>query len=155
MNFAKFAQTVAVAGLMMAAVWGQPQAAQAEEIVVEGRDATAIDHGVTVLAWARVDGVSPSTEEPSTVCCDDVIVDGDIITGENDDAQAPASDSEWKYVPVRRMANADTDAAANDDHDILYESENDLLPPAKPAGDEEPASAFDGRLLTAADLTRE
>ena len=35
MNFAKFAQTVAVAGLVMAAVWGQPQAAQAEEIVVE------------------------------------------------------------------------------------------------------------------------
>jgi hypothetical protein len=155
MNFAKFAQTVAVAGLVMAAVWGQPQAAQAEEIVVESRDSAAINHGVTVLAWARVDGVSPSAEEPSTTCCDDVIVDGDIITGENDDAQASASDSEWKYVPIRRMASAGTDAAGDDDHDILYDPEDDLLPPAKPAGDEEPTPAFDGRLLTARDLTRD
>lgn len=155
MNFAKFAQTVAVAGLMMAAVWGPPQAAQAEEIVVEGRDATAVDHGVTVLAWARVDGVSPSAEEPSTVCCDDVIVDGDIITGENADAQASTSDSDWKYVPIRRMASADTDAAGDDDSGILYEPKDALLPPAKPAGDAEPAPTFDGRLLTADDLTKE
>ena len=111
--------------------------------------AAAINHGVTVLAWARVDGVSPSTEEPSTACCDDVIVDGDIITGENADAQASASDSEWKYVPVRRMASADTDAADDADHDILYDPEDDLLPPARPVGDEEPTPAFDGRLLTA------
>lgn len=155
MNFATFAQTVAAAGLVMAAVWGQPQAAQAQEIVVEGRDATAINHGVTVLAWARVDGVSPSTEEPSTACCDDVIVDGGIITGENADAQASAADPEWKYVSVRRMARADTDAADDADHDVLYDPEDDLLPPARPVGDEEPTPAFDGRLLTAADLTRD
>ena len=154
MNFAKFAQTAAVVGLVMAAVWGQPQAAQAQEIVAEIHDETAVDHGVTVLAWARVDGVSPSTEAPSTLCCDDVIVDGDIITGENDGAQASASDPEWRYVPVRRVASAETDAA-DDDRAILYDPEDDLLPPAKPVGNEEPTPAFDGRLLTADDLTRE
>ena len=154
MNFAKFAQTAAVVGLVMAAVWGQPQAAQAQEIVAEIHDETAVDHGVTVLAWARVDGVSPSTEAPSTLCCDDVIVDGDIITGENDGAQASAADPEWRYVPVRRITSTATDAA-DDDRDILYDPEDDLLPPAKPVGDEEPTPAFDGRLLTADDLTRE
>jgi hypothetical protein len=35
-------------------------------------------HGVTVLAWARVDGTSPSG--------DDVVVDGRIITGEGFEA---------------------------------------------------------------------
>ena len=103
MYFAKFAQTAAVVGLVIAAVWGQPHAAQAQEIVVESRGETAIDHGVTVLAWARVDGVSP----------------------------------------------------ADEDHDILFDPADDLLPPAKPVGNEEPTPAFDGRLLTAGDLTRE
>lgn len=41
---------------------------------------------------------------------DDVIVDGKIITAENYDA---GSDPEWKYVPVRRTADA---AADNDDN---------------------------------------
>lgn len=113
MKIAKFTQTVALVGLVMAAVWGQPQAAQAQEIVAESPDETAINHGVTVLAWARVDGVSPSTAEPSTACCDDVIVDGDIVTGGND-AQAPTSDPEWRYVPVRRMASADAGAAGDE-----------------------------------------
>jgi len=172
MNFAKFAHTVVVAGLVMAAMWGQPQAAQAEEIVVESHDETAINHGVTVLAWARVDGVSPSTDSSTggTTVADDVIVDGRIITAENYDAAssdgdlaAPdaqvqptvQSDNEWKYVPVRRMNASTADATNDDDHDILYDPEDDLLPPAKPASNEEATSAFDGRLLTADDLTRE
>ncbi|MBK8020894.1 MAG: hypothetical protein IPK19_05560 [Chloroflexi bacterium] len=41
----------------------------------------SINHGVTVLAWARVDGVSPS--QGGGTVADDVIVDGRIITGEN------------------------------------------------------------------------
>ncbi|MBL8133163.1 MAG: hypothetical protein JNL42_14980 [Anaerolineae bacterium] len=39
----------------------------------------AINHGVVVLAWARVDGGSGA----SSTSTDDVIVDGRIITGEN------------------------------------------------------------------------
>jgi hypothetical protein len=39
-----------------------------------GQPEEGICHGVTVLAWARVDGTSPSG--------DDVVVDGRIITGE-------------------------------------------------------------------------
>lgn len=38
---------------------------------------------------------------------------------------------------------------------ILDDPEDDLLPPARPIGDEEATPAFDGRLLTAGDLTRE
>lgn len=40
-----------------------------------GTCAAGMNHGVSVLAWARVDGVSPAQ--------DDVVVDGRIITGEN------------------------------------------------------------------------
>jgi hypothetical protein len=171
MNFAKFARTTVMAGLVMAALWGLPQAAQAEEIVAESGNQGGVCHGVTVLAWARVDGVSPSTDSStgSTTVADDVIVDGRIITAENHDTAssdgdlaAPdaqvqptaQSDPEYKYVSVRRFLPSTADAAG-DDHDILYDPEDDLLPPAKPVGDEEPTPAFDGRLLTAADLTRE
>ena len=38
---------------------------------------------------------------------------------------------------------------------ILDDPEDDLLPPARPIGDEEATPSFDGRLLTAGDLTRE
>lgn len=58
--------------------------------------------------------------QPIAALADDVVVDGKIITAENYDA---SSDPEWKYVPVRRTAST--------------------------------TSAFDGRLLTAADLTTE
>lgn len=153
MNFATVVRTAAAVAFVAAAVWGQSSAAYAEEIVVESRDETAITHGVSVLAWARVDGVSSSTGQTST-CCDDVVVDGTIITGDSYDAQTGSSDPEWKYVPVRRTASADADSA-DGDHDILDDPADDLLPPAKPASDEESASAFDGRLLTADDLTSE
>ncbi len=62
MNFATVVRTAAAVAFVAAAVWGQSSAAYAEEIVVESRDETAITHGVSVLAWARVDGASPSME---------------------------------------------------------------------------------------------
>lgn len=105
MNFATVVRTAAAVAFVAAAVWGESSAAYAEEIVVESRDQAAINHGTTVLAWARVDGVSPSTEPTSAVCCDDVVVDGTIITGENFDPAAASSDSEWKYIPIRRLAH--------------------------------------------------
>ena len=56
-------------------------------------------HGVTVLAGARVDGVSPgwgssmyqyAYSGTSALDPDDVVVDGRIITGENFDASLPS-----------------------------------------------------------------
>ena len=109
MNLINTAKIALLTGFAAAALMTQPMLAHAEEITTVPDDGVAaINHGVTVLAWARVDGVSPAA--------DDVIVDGTIITGENYDT---SSDPEWKYIPVRRYAT------------------------------------FDGRLLTAKDLTTE
>jgi putative intracellular protease/amidase len=103
MNFVKYAKLTLIAGFAVVSLMGQPFAAHAEEIIADSGDgSSAICHGVTVLAWARVDGVSPSTDSSSgTTVADDVIVDGRIITAENYDAAA-SNDSEWKYVTVRR-----------------------------------------------------
>ncbi|MBX3000136.1 MAG: hypothetical protein KF893_16560 [Caldilineaceae bacterium] len=76
-----------------------------------------------VAAFVTMSGLG----QPTAALADDVIVDGKIITAEN----AAASDPEWKYVPVRRLA-----ATSNGE-------------------DTSAASHFDGRLLTADDLTRE
>ena len=106
MNFAKFARTTVMAGLVMAALWGLPQAAQAEEIVAESGNQSGVCHGVTVLAWARVDGVSPSggsddpmieidsiqTDRTESTATDDVWVDGKIITAENYDSTREGGD---------------------------------------------------------------
>ena len=98
MNFAKFARTTVMAGLVMAALWGLPQAAQAEEIVAESGNQSGVCHGVTVLAWARVDGVSPSSDS------DDPQNRSDSTATDVDDQteQTVQSDPEWRYVPVRR-----------------------------------------------------
>jgi hypothetical protein len=99
MNLLNTAKIALLTGFAAATLMTQPILAQAEEIVTDrGDGAAAINHGVTVLAWARVDGVSPAT--------DDVMIDAKIITAENYDT---ASDSEWKYVNVRRTASATVD----------------------------------------------
>jgi hypothetical protein len=126
MNFVKYAKMALIAGFAVVSLMGQPIVAQAEETGSGGN----IYHGVTVLAWARVDGVSPSTDSSETTTGDDVIVDGRIITagnydtfttvgstetttgddvivdgriitGENPDSST-GNDNEWKYVNVRR-----------------------------------------------------
>jgi hypothetical protein len=102
MNFFKTAKLSLLTGFAAVALMTQPILAHAEEIVTDPGDSdpvAAINHGVTVLAWARVDGVSPAG--------DDVITDGIIITAENVDA---ANDNEWKYVNVRRTADTSKDA---------------------------------------------
>lgn len=103
MNFVNFAKMALVAGFVAVSLMGQPFAAHAEEIIADGGDgSSAVCHGVTVLAWARVDGVSPSADgSGGTTVADDVIVDGRIITAENYDSAA-SNDNEWKYVNVRR-----------------------------------------------------
>ncbi|MBI1297664.1 hypothetical protein GC175_22230 [bacterium] len=65
---------------------------------------------------------------PAAALADDVIVDGKIITAENVEA---TSDPEYRYVSVRRTF----DAAEDDDHDVLYDPDDDLMPPPKPVGD--------------------
>lgn len=107
MNLLKIAKLTLLTAFTAAALMTQPILAHAEEITSDpGNDdpVAALNHGVTVLAWARVDGVSPAA--------DDVIVDGIIITAENIDAanSNAASDPEWKYVPVRRSADTSKDA---------------------------------------------
>lgn len=69
----------------------------------------ALNHGVTVLAWARVDGVSPLQ--------DDVVVDGRIITAENFDSALSCGTSRDDFP-------AGADPAAGGDHSkwILIES---------------------------------
>lgn len=83
-----------------------------------------------------------------TTVADDVVVDGRIITAENYDS----ADARTDDTLAASTASADAD---DDDHDILYDPDDDLMPPVKPVGDAEPTPAFDGRLLTAQDLTRE
>jgi putative intracellular protease/amidase len=119
MNFVKFAKMALATGFVAVSLMGQPFSAHAEEIVADRGDGrSAVCHGVSLLAWEQVDGVSPSQE--STIDSemataddsqtrdsapmtggDDVIVDGSIITGENPDT-ANSHQSEWKYVSVRR-----------------------------------------------------
>jgi putative intracellular protease/amidase len=64
--------------------------------VNQDRYVAAICHGVSVLAWARVDGVSSlggrSAANPTTVA-DDVIVDGKIITAENYDSASAVGEA--------------------------------------------------------------
>jgi putative intracellular protease/amidase len=63
------------------------------DFVDQDKYVTAICHGVSVLAYARVDGVSPlggrSAAGPTTAA-DDVFIDGKIITGENFDSASAA-----------------------------------------------------------------
>ena len=101
MKLVQTAKMALVAGFVAVSLMGQPFAAHAEEIIADSGDgSSAICHGTTVLAWARVDGVSPSTDSTGgTTVADDLITDGTIITAENVDT---ASDPEWKYVNVRR-----------------------------------------------------
>ena len=68
-----------------------------QEAIALGTYYPAICHGVTVLAWARVDGTSS----------DDVIVDGNIITAENFDSantcEPPATEDQaviWVYFGI-------------------------------------------------------
>ena len=91
---------------------------------------TALNHGVTVLAWARVDGVSPQSlpmassggtrdssaivfvggwgssmyqyahNDPVSASQDDVVVDGRIITGENYDSSDIASHG---YIRIKKL----------------------------------------------------
>ena len=99
MNLLNTAKIALLTGFAAATLMTQPMVTHAEEITTVPDDGVAaINHGVTVLAWARVDGVSPAG--------DDVITDGTIITGENYDT---SSDPEWKYVNVRRTLNPTVD----------------------------------------------
>jgi hypothetical protein len=104
MKLVQTAKMALVAGFVAVSLMGQPFAAHAEEIIADsGHGSSAIHHGTTVLAWARVDGVSSATDSSTggTTVADDVIVDGRIITAENYDRSA-SNDNEWKYVNVRR-----------------------------------------------------
>ncbi len=93
MNFAQYAKAAVMTGLVTVAFWGQPQVAQAAEIV------------------------APS---------DDVIV-------ETSDPASSTGDPEWRYVPVRRTADASTDSAGKDEPDILYDPDDDFKPPVGPS----------------------
>lgn len=119
MKISTFAKTAVMAGIVTAALWGQPQMAHAEE-PVNGRDtAPAICNGVSVLADEETGGlVAPEAET------------------------AAGSDSEWKYVPIRRTAGSETDTT-DSTPDILYDPDDDVLPPVKPVSDEEPTPVID------------
>lgn len=121
MKTATFAKMAVMAGIVAAAFWGQPRMAHAEE-PVNGRDtAPAICNGVSVLADEETGGLVAPEAEP---------------------AAGSRTDSEWKYVPIRRTASSETDTT-NDDLDVIYDPPTDILPPAKPASDEEPTPAID------------
>jgi hypothetical protein len=92
-------------------------------LAAEGDAAAAIDHGVTVLAWARVDGVSPGIApyDPAFLggvsvatadggVADDVVVDGRIITAEN----SAAAPHELGHALGIHHVPADDDTAPDD-----------------------------------------
>lgn len=95
-------------------------------MTVELQPDAALNHGVTVLAWARVDGVSPlqtqsqqgtnyfdgkflsardlTREQSASHTFDDVIVDGRIITVENyDSAMLEDAIASSSYIGVKNL----------------------------------------------------
>lgn len=94
MKIATVAKMAVVVTAVTVSFWAQPQMAQAEESAMR-------DGGGVSINFAIVD----TAGTPNTAASDDVIVDGEIITGENYDPAAASSDSEWKYIPIRRLAH--------------------------------------------------
>lgn len=99
-----------------------------QESVAQGTYSPAVCYGVSVLAWARVDGTSS----------DDVIVDGNIITAENYDSAntcepPPAEDQDGVWIffgiggddtmPTRDDWDAALDAYCAGDY-VLWWDEN-------------------------------
>jgi hypothetical protein len=113
MNFVTFAKMALAAAFLTASLLGQPGAAFADDAVVDGKIITA----------ENFDAAADSS-------------DGDLAAPDAQVQPTVQSDSEYKYVPVRRYSTSTADAADGDDHDILYDPEDDLLPPVKPVGDE-------------------
>ncbi len=114
MNFVTFAKMALAAGFVTASLFGQPSAALADDVVVDGKIITAEDF----------DAAADSSS------------DGDLAAPDAPVQPSVQSDPEYKYVPVRRFSASSADAADADDHDILYDPDDDLLPPVRPVGDD-------------------
>ncbi len=122
MKIATFTKMAVMAGIVAAAFCGQPQMAHAEESSTRGGSGGVIsDSAVGDLApvpstSATADDVFIDgriiTGDPYAPAAtdDDVIVDGRIITAEGyapeaDPTAGTRTDSEWKYVPIRRTVD--------------------------------------------------
>jgi hypothetical protein len=114
MNFVTFAKMTLAAGFLTVSLLGQPSAAFADDVVVDGRIITA----------ENFDAAADSS------------TDGDLAAPDAQVQPTVQSDPEYKYVPVRRYFSSTADAADGGDHDILYDPDDDLLPPVRPVGDE-------------------
>ena len=114
MNFVTFAKMTLAAGFLTVSLFGQPSAAFADDVVVDGKIITAENFDAAADSSSEGDLAAPDAQVEPTV----------------------QSDPEYKYLPVRRYFPSTADAADGDDHDILYDPEDDLLPPVRPVGDE-------------------
>jgi hypothetical protein len=115
MNFVTFAKMSLAAGFLAASLFVQPSAAFADDVVVDGKIITAENYDTAADSSTDADLATPDAQVEPTI----------------------QSDPEYKYVPVRRYFSSTADAADDDDHDILYDPEDDLMPPPKPVGDED------------------
>lgn len=154
MKISTFAKTAVMAGIVTAALWGQPQMAHAEESSTRGEGGGVISDlaarpstsAATDDVWIEGKIITAENYDP-VASDDDVVVDGRIITAEGYAPEAEPTagtrtDSEWKYVPIRRTAGSETDTT-DSTPDILYDPDDDVLPPVKPVSDEEPTPVID------------
>lgn len=87
---------------LIASILGSPILAHAED----GENRSDVG-----TSWPWQVSFVDNTNSSTSTTTDDVFIDGQIITAENYDAAAASTDSEWKYVPVRRMADTGGETA--------------------------------------------
>lgn len=114
MNFAKYAK-MAAAAFLIASILGSPTLAFAEggESRSDGSFSWPWQVGIVDNTHSSTSATTDDvivdgniiTAPASTETTDDVWVDGNIITAENYDSAAASSDPEWKYTPIRRIAD--------------------------------------------------